>query len=260
LNDKTQIIETIKFKINGVCMNNCCFCIFNNDPRILTIKDISKVLTALPKNWKGQILINGGEPTLHRDIMDIGKYLSTRFPDSRLGIGTNLKLFEKKELKSDSIFTSLLQYYNLVQIGCDDEHMNLEIVESIVPILTANGLDVYINCIKEYATKETILRLKALDLKYGSKTRLSNVLDHSLFHNENINLAKRLCARNQKEVLVNNDGEIYFCFKQDFTKSAGNINNLGIDDIEKILFHTPITEPFKACSICPYYEPVVSEA
>jgi cyclic pyranopterin phosphate synthase len=259
LNDNTKIIETIKFKINGVCMNNCCFCIFNSDSRTLTIEGIERVLAALPKNWNGQILINGGEPTLHRDIVEMGEYLSTRFPDSRLGIGTNLKLFEKKEIKSDSIFESLLKYYDLVQIGCDDEHMNLKIVESIVPILTANGLDVYINCIEEYATKETILRLKTLDLKYGSKTRLSKVLDHSLFHNENIKPVNRLCARIQKEVLINNDGEIYFCFKQDFTKSAGNINNLGIAEIEKLLFYTPITEPFKACSICPYYEPAVSE-
>lgn len=256
MKNKTWTIETIKFKINGVCMNNCCFCIFNNDSRTLAIEDIKKVLDALPRSWKGQILINGGEPTLHRNIVEIGEYLSARCQDSCLGLGTNLRLFEKKNLKSDSILKSVMNHYDLVQIGCDDEHGNLEIVERLVPILSANGLKVYINCIKEYATEETILRLKTLDFKSGSKTRLSNVLDHSRFHNEKIKTVKRLCTKHQKEVLIGNNGEIYFCFKQDFIKSAGNIKNLGTDEIEKLLFHTPIEETYQACGICPHYEPM----
>lgn len=258
MKNKKESLGTIKFKINGLCMNRCCFCIFNNDSRILSMEDIEKVLYAVPDDWKGQILINGGEPTLHENIISIGEYLSARYENSRLGLGTNLRIFEKKNPKSDSIFKSIIDHYNLVQIGCDDEHRNLEIVERLVPVITANGLDVYINCIQEYATEETVLRLKELDNISGSKTRLSSVLDHSRFHREDITHADKLCARRQQEVLIGNDGEIYFCFKQDFLRSIGNIRNLEVNEINELLFHSTIKEPYSACSVCPHYEPEVN--
>ena len=258
MKSKKHTLETIKFKINGSCMNSCCFCIFNNDSRILTIEDIEKVLDAVPDDWRGQILINGGEPTIHKNIIDISKYLSVRCESCRLGIGTNLLIFEKKSLRTDSILRSIIDHYDLVQIGCDDEHRNLEIVESLVPVLTANGLEVYINCIEEYATEATVLRLKELDNISGSNTRLSNVLDHSRFHRENITQVDKLCARRQQEVLIGNDGEIYFCFKQDFLKSIGNVRDLQVDEINELLFHFKIKEPYNACSVCPYYEPEVN--
>lgn len=258
MKSKKHTLETIKIKINGSCMNRCCFCIFNNDSRILTITDIEKVLGAVPDDWRGQILINGGEPTLHTNIIEIGEYLSTCCQDSRLGLGTNLRIFEKNSPKSDSIFKSIIDHYDLVQIGCDDEHRNLEIVESLVPVLTSNGLEVYINCIQEYATEETVLRLKELDNNSGSKTHLSNVLDHSRFHLEDITQIDKLCARRQQEVLIGNDGEIYFCFKQDFLTSIGNIRKLQVDGISELLFHSKIKEPYYACSVCPHYEPEVN--
>lgn len=67
-------------------------------------------------------------------------------------------------------------------------------------------------------------------------------------------MGNELCKKRQREILIDADGEIYFCFKQSFEKSLGNVKDMSVSDIHKIFFETEINYFYNACIKCPYYE------
>lgn len=247
-------INTIKIKITNFCMNNCSFCIFHKRTNQLSFEVVDKIINSIPEIWQGQLVINGGEPTLHKNFIQISELLRNKFPKNRFGLGTNLRIFEKQTKKSTNIFNAIIKNYDLFQIGCDAEHKNIEIVEKLVPIFRHNNKDVYINCIEEYSNIEINKRLKNLDNNFGSKTLFSPVLNH----NEHTILEavneKQLCKKRQSDILIDADGEIFFCFKQSFEKSLGNVKNANIKELHSIFFETNIDYMYNACYKCSYYE------
>lgn len=247
------MIKTIKIKITNFCMNNCSFCIFHDKTEELKFHDIIKIIKAIPKIWKGQIILNGGEPTLHKDFIAITKYIRNTFPNNRFGLGTNLKLFEFQNQKTRKVFETMISNYDLLQVGCDNEHKNIEIVEKLVPVLRKNGKDVYLNCINEFSDKTIKEKLKALDNNFGSKTAFSPVLNHNEHYIFEDIKHKQLCSIRQNDILIDADGEIYFCFQQSFEKSLGNVKKKGNKELYSIFFETNIDYLYSACNKCPYY-------
>ena len=247
-----SLLKTIKLKINSICMNSCRFCVFHNSKERLELADIRKILNVIPSTWRGQILINGGEPLLHANILQISHFLAQNFPNNRRGIGTNLRYFEICSIKKKKMFDKLVEYYDLFQIGCDDEHNNIDVVGKLVPIIMNFKKDVYINAITEFCNRKTAKRLLDLQMKTGCEVNFSPVFDHSNNHfsqNETKEI-KSLCKKRNSDVLINSDGEIYKCFKQDFSISLGNIKNLEELDIKQILFVKDIDFPYFACNLC----------
>lgn len=252
-------LKTIKFKINGICMNKCRFCIFHDNPARLDYRDMDKVMGVFPRDWRGQILINGGEPVLHPDIADISARLASNHTRQRRGIGTNLLYFKNRNAARQSLFTHILACFDLFQIGCDDEHKNIDVVERIVPEIIAAGKEVYINCLLEYCSKDTRARLEKLDQQHGSVTRFVHAKDYTalarMHLDRNLDTLERApCSRRYKEVLIDCDGKIFFCFNQEFADSSGNIHDMTNNALRQVLFEDEIKYPFRACKSCQFYK------
>lgn len=247
-------IKTIKIKITNYCMNSCTFCIFHKRNSKLNIDNIVKIFSVVPNDWKGQILINGGEPTLHVDFIKMSEYIRKLYPENRLGLGTNLRLFEKSSKRIEEIFNAITELYDLFQIGCDLEHNNIDIVEKLVPVLRNKNKDVYINCLKDFSNEQIDKKLLMLDERYGSLTKFSSVFNHNENITEHNKNKKQLCKKRQRDILIDADGEIYFCFQQSFETSLGNIKNLSQNKLYSVFFETTIDYSYNACYKCSFYE------
>lgn len=252
-------LRTVKLKINGRCMNRCCFCVFNNRSEQLEDGDVSRLLRVIGKEWKGLLVINGGEPTIHPRFQEISYVLAGDARANRRGVGTNLRLFERRSSQSERIWSTILDCYDIVQIGCDDEHRNLDVVEQRVPELRSAGKEVYIQCAAEFASRRTHRRLRELDDQTGSRTRFTQVTNHGNYRaSDPVPPRKFLCDKRRREVLIDCDGEIFFCFQQDFSTSEGNFFQLDDTELRHLIFNRVPTEPYRSCPDCSRRSPEVS--
>lgn len=257
-------LSTVKVKINGRCMNSCRFCTFHGRSETLEVEHLERVLAALPEGWTGQVLVNGGEPTLHPRFVEMAERLGTLRPGCRVGVGTNLRLFERgtegphRTSRIEACWDALLRCFDLVQVGCDDEHRNIDVVERLVPLLRHNGIDVYLNCMAEFASERTRTRLRALDATTGSSTRLCSVTPRTRSATPVASADEgALCVKRGRELLVDCDGAIYFCFNQELEVPVANLHRTG-DTALRALARTYVPPaPFRACSSCSRFVPAV---
>lgn len=251
-------LQTVKLKINGACMNRCSFCRFHGRPERLTCDEVARVVGTLPEGWRGQVLINGGEPTLHPDFEAISRLLKDRWPHLRRGVGTNLRLFERQSTRAARAWQSVLDCYDLVQIGCDDAHHNIDIVERLVPRLRDAGLEVYINSLRGQVGERTSMRLQRLDASTGSTTRLSPVFDHNSPRAPHPEASRGLCAKRRREVLVDCDGKIYFCFHHGFARPIGDLHTLEPAQLADLLLSEDPRATYQGCQHCERWIPDVA--
>jgi len=246
-------LQAVKLKINGRCMNSCRFCVFHSRDELLELADVQRVVEALGEHWRGQVILNGGEPTIHPRFVEIAEGLNAMAPGLRRGLGTNLRLFEAHRPTRQREWCTVISCFSLVQVGCDDEHANIDIVELRVPELRAEGLEVYINCLDGYYSARTRDRLLALDARVGSRTRFSSPLVHANFSADKPHPdARYLCDKRRREVLIDCDGSIYFCFHQEFIEPAGNLHHLDWRPLADLLLLGAPERPYRACAACPY--------
>ena len=255
-------VQVIKVKINGRCMNACRFCTFHGRPERLEWPQVSRVLRAAPEGWRGLVLINGGEPTLHPRFVTIAERLGALRPGLRVGLGTNLRLFERMAAgvaTPDGIrarWRAILACFDLVQIGCDDEHRNLDVVERLMPSLREAGHEVYLNCLVEAASPATQERLRALDCATGSQTRFAHVTPRGAERQRASEQGTRgLCARRRHQLLVDCDGAIHFCFDQELERPVANLHELDDAELREIVRHYVPLRPFEACPRCRSFAP-----
>jgi len=254
-------LRTIKVKINGRCMNACRFCTFHGRKERLEWEHVERVLRAAPGDWRGQLLINGGEPTLHPRFVSIARRLGALRPRLRVGLGTNLRLFERMasgRQVSDRVierWTALCSCFDLVQIGCDDEHRNLRVVRRLVPRLREQGVEVYLNCLLEAASEQIRSSLRTLDRQTGSITRFGHVTPRGEARPSGpVSSAPGLCVKRRRELLVDCDGALFFCFNQELARPVGMLQALGRGELRALVrYHVP-AQPYAACASCDRFE------
>ena len=64
------------FNINYLCDNKCIFCYSHNTNNlktesIITLKEIIKTINKYKISEKDRLILNGGEPLLHKEINEI---------------------------------------------------------------------------------------------------------------------------------------------------------------------------------------------
>ena len=84
--------STIKIKINNNCINKCSFCVFHQSNDRLSLNNIKRFLGLIDNLKYYRIVINGGEPTIHPDYLQIIEFLKyyKEKKKVRLELGTNM--------------------------------------------------------------------------------------------------------------------------------------------------------------------------
>lgn len=249
--DKNGRCATVKVKINGVCNNKCRFCTFNSDRSRLSPADMENIISILPNTYY-RLIINGGEPTIHPDFVEVSNLLHERLGDfTRLELGTNLKIITTEWGNKKDILGAIIRTYDRIQVGCDDEHGNIDNLENLAPLFSSHGIRVSVNVIGDYCCETTLERIKALSLLDGCDFVVS-----SLMHDyDDLPLIKHRihpCRIRNRDLLINCNGDVFFCFQQEHEVPIMNIHTVSQEHlVETLKQHDPGI--FKFCSHCHHY-------
>lgn len=246
--------STVKVKINGQCMNCCVFCPFNRNTSLLEIEDLVKLFSMLEDDTYFRIIINGGEPTIHPRFIEITQFLKERFKGVvRLELGTNLIALYSSRVNAKRKLNSVLETYDRIQVGCDDEHQNISHLENLAPILSYAEVDVAVNSILDYCSAETKTRLIRLEKKYDFDVYFSG-LHHDYRQLPVLQNVKIPCVTRVRDLLVNCNGDVFFCYHQEHELPIFNLHNK-TSSMGKALIAEYEPEIYEFCRCCERYSP-----
>lgn len=141
---------TVTFRITEVCDLKCSYCHWHSG-KSYKLKDIKNTLDKLfmffiTKGFKGVLFYyHGGEPTRHRDIIEILKYIKQKGKDTRINIynemQTNLTLkptLLQEILPYCDLFNISFHYLELSKVG-----KKLEVFDNNFDWLVANNITIH---------------------------------------------------------------------------------------------------------------------
>ncbi len=254
----THRVPKIKIKINGFCPNKCSFCPYHDDPRRLNVKDLAHFFDMIENPRYKRIDINGGEPTVHPQFMEICDFLRERFKGKvALHLGTNLipLSHRRKKAKLASMFDKVMDTFDMISVGCDDEHMNIDHLEELGPEIIKSGKRLCVNVMEEYCSPELLTRLHDLKDRTGMRISFSAV-HHFVHEGPARNDTSVPCNRIVHELLMDCNGDAFFCFHQEFAKPMFNLFTVTKEELNYYL-EKNMPEPYRFCDNCVLYKPQI---
>ena len=157
------------FKVTHRCNMRCPFCnVWRQKTRDLSTKEVFRVIDKLAESTVTVLSLEGGEPTLRKDILDIVKYAHDR--SFYLFMTTNGTLLHKLPLNKFS------KYLDFLHVSIDEGHNNLylfdelkkytpEIKITVQTVVTKNDIkDMRWKVEKAYDAGARILLMPAVNL------------------------------------------------------------------------------------------------
>ena len=246
---------TIKLKINGLCVNDCVFCPFHDDPSRLEVRDLERFFDNLRSNPARTVFVNGGEPTIHPGFEAICGFLRERFSGRiHLGLGTNLIPTTYGTARAGHLLSSIIDTFDQVEVGCDDEHRNIDVVERLAPELIGAGLVFKVNVVADYCSAETRRRL--LGLRDSLPVRLTfSALHHDYRNLPRINELGAPCRHRQRVLVLDCSGDAFFCAAQEMEQPLFNLHTVAADRIDHYVRRHDPGPFYRFCGHCARYEP-----
>lgn len=251
---KRTRVETVKFKVNGRCVNKCRFCPFHDDPSLLEVEDIAHFFDMAGKKTFKSLVVNGGEPTIHPRFSEICAYLRDNCRDRmRLDLGTNLIPFALSRGRYADLKETVFETFHRLEVGCDDEHRNIDYLERFAPEIVGAGIILDVNVMTDYCCEDTKGRILALKDLYGLRVTFSE-LHHYYKSLPAINDTSIPCKKRAQNLLINCNGDAFFCYHQEMEKPVFNLFTVTKEDLGYFIEqHDP--QRYKFCDCCPRYTP-----
>jgi hypothetical protein len=247
-------INAVKLKINGRCTNKCRFCPFHNDPHLLEVNDIARFFDMAGRRNFNWLIINGGEPTIHPRFSEICVYMQEHCTGQMLlSLGTNLIPLSWSRGRYANLKKTIFETFDRLEVGCDDEHRNIDNLERFAPQIVGAGIKLYVNVMTEYcseATKERILELRD---SYGLKVTFSG-LHHYYESQPIINEISAPCQERTRDLLIDCDGSAFFCYRQEMEKPLFNLFTVTREELDFFLEQYD-PQRYEFCSCCTRYTP-----
>ncbi|MEM0160484.1 MAG: radical SAM protein [Thermoplasmata archaeon] len=137
------------YKVLHNCNLQCSFCnVWNNPVKPLTTEQAYKVIDRLADSTVTVLSLEGGEPLLRKDILDLIKYASDR--SFYLFVTTNGLLLDKAPLNE------FAKYLDFLHISIDEGHGNLYLLDKLKSY-TDQGLKVTVQTV---VTKNDVNKLR----------------------------------------------------------------------------------------------------
>jgi hypothetical protein len=250
----TTRVSTIKFKINGRCINKCRFCPFHNDPYLLEVKDIAYFFDMAGRKPFKHLVVNGGEPTIHPRFSDICIYLKEHCKDRMLvSLGTNLIPLSWSRGRYTNLKETIFETFHRIEVGCDDEHRNIDYLERFGPEIVEAGIKLSVNVMPEYCSEATKGRILALKALYDIKVTFTE-LHHYYESRPILNDTSTPCQKRARDLLINSNGDAFFCYKQEMESPLFNLFTVTREEMGYFLEqHDP--QRYRFCDCCPRYMP-----
>jgi organic radical activating enzyme len=249
--------SSVKLKINGLCVNDCVFCPFHDDPSRLEVHDLEFFFDNLRSNPARTVFVNGGEPTIHPGFEPICDFLRDRFSGRiHLGLGTNLIPTTYATARAGRLLPSIVDTFDEVEVGCDDEHHNIDVVERLAPELINAGLVFKVNVVADYCSAETRHRL--LRLRDSLPVRVNFSAQHHDYRAlPKINDLAVPCRHRQRVLVLGCNGDAFFCAAQEMEEPLFNLHTVAADRIDHYVHRHDPGPSYRFCGHCARYEPDV---
>jgi hypothetical protein len=245
----------IKLKINGLCVNSCAFCPFHSDPSRLEVDDLRLFFDNLQTNPARTIAVNGGEPTIHPDFLAICDYLREEFGSiRRLVLGTNIIPFSYRSDRYRAVFQSAIETFDVLQVGCDDEHRNIDTVEQLAPVFIDAGLRLRINVITQFCSQDTKRRILAVRDRWSATVTFSP-LAHDYRSLPRIHRLTAPCLDRLRWLTIHCDGNVFFCNQQEFEQPIFNLHTVAPERIDDFVNRHDPGPFYRFCECCHQYLP-----
>jgi hypothetical protein len=223
----------------------------------LEVEDLAGFFDKIKSSRYKRIDINGGEPTLHPHFSEICDFLKHRFNGSHvLYLGTNLIPLARRAGGSATFkerYQKALDTFDVISVGCDDEHHNIDALEQLGPEIIQSGHLLYVNVVKDYCSPKTTQRILALQQRLGMRVTFSDV--HHFYTDRSMRNDRTIpCNRRVKELLINCNGDAFFCFHQELEQPIFNLHTVTSEQLHYYL-NDYIPEPYHFCGCCPCYRP-----
>lgn len=201
----------ININITFECNSNCIFCAANHEIMgqvgRLSLDDIDEIVSNLKLDNSDEIILSGGEPTMHPDFFDILDILTKT--NCKISMLTNGRILSKTEFAK-----KLGNYKNIIKIcvpihGTEKTHNRVTRCEGsyIQTIDGINNLRLFLpNVILEL--KFVICKSNYLEIEeiqnYIIKMRPQEVLMSTLFQSEVANLNSQILKKEKLLEVINN--------------------------------------------------------
>jgi hypothetical protein len=234
-------------------VNKCVFCPFHADSRRLEPKDLAYFFDMIETPNFHWIVVSGGEPTIHPHFLEICDFLKERFKGRiLLALGTNLIPLSRPFGRYPKIYRTVLEIFDRIEVGCDDEHKNIEILETLAPEIIGSGLALDVNVVAQYCSHSTKHRILSLQKRLKFNISFSDV-HHCYRPLPFVNDISPPCRRLVQYFLLNCNGDGFFCFLQEMEKPLFNLFSVTQEDLNYYL-NEHIPEPYRFCVSCPGYK------
>ena len=241
--------DIVKVKITNRCNRKCEFCVFNNNDRDLSLEEFKSILSIIKQIDFKKFHINGGEPLINKDFVQMTKFAKKIFPDKTMVLGTNLVALNNNL----DLLNFIKENYDEICIGCDLEHNNLKMLKKIIPILRKDSNIVIVtNSLIEYSNDELLNDLEKLKTQYNT-IMVTNHIYHKCIGLPINKLSRGLCKqKNQNVILIQENGDVYRCFNCCIPEDR-EMNVYDVDFLDKISRRRQ--KHYKFCGWCSNYEP-----
>jgi hypothetical protein len=251
---KDLAVRTIKFKITGRCVRACVFCPFHGTPHMLEVKDLERFFDLLGRTVFGQLVINGGEATVHPRFFDFCAYLRRCHKGRlKLALGTNLVSFSWARGRCADIKRKVLETFDRLEVGCDDEHRNIEHLERFAPEITAAGIELHVNVMADYCGQETKRRILVLRDRHGFDVGFSET--HHFCTSRPIRNERAVpCRKRTRDLLIDSNGDAFYCHLQEMERPLFNLSKVTRDNLAYFLERHD-APAYRFCAFCRRYQP-----
>jgi hypothetical protein len=247
-------MRTVKFKITGRCVRDCVFCPFHHDPHMLEVADLERFFGLLRRQVFGQLVINGGEPAVHPRFFDFCAYLRQQHKGRlTLALGTNLVPFSWARGRCAKVKQTVLETFDRLEVGCDDQHRNIEYLERYAPEIVAAGVQLHVNVVADYCGQETRQRIFALRDRHGFAAGFSEV-HHFCAPKALRGPDAAPCRKRTRDLLIDCKGDAFYCYLQEMARAIFNVRTVTREELEFCLRRYD-PQPYAYCGCCVRYRP-----
>ncbi len=194
-----RTIDYARISIINSCNLKCKYCSFDSQYKIIPLEDILFIVKALSNLGIKKIRLTGGEPTMHKDLVEIIKAIKSIDGIELVGLTTNGTLLENK---IKSLYDAGLDFINISIDALSD---------STYQYITGSSISNTINNIKEV-------------FKYDFKSIKINVVYLDKINSQEVD--------NFIELTKDNDIEVRFIEQMNlgdskfFDKNTSSLNNI----------------------------------
>lgn len=171
-------MENVIININDACDKNCIGCYVPKQTKFMELEDYKKIIDKLPPQVK-HVVISGGEPFLHKELLEMVKYTSEKLCKPSIVTSGTFKELEPYKKYLQGIFVTIKypdkRFDNLWKRKEDAHEMAVNVLKQAKDLHIASA----INFIADTENYKYLYKMVDFADKYGADLEVGRYLPYT---------------------------------------------------------------------------------